>query len=58
MYTYTYKTHEEWFVVFFIIKTKSESKRLLGTNFVAEDTKENIQTISVYIAANFSNRIK
>ena len=40
-------------VVFFIVK--SESKRLPSTctHFVAEDMKENIQAIFVYIAAKF-----
>ena len=39
-------------VVFFIVK--SESKRSRGTDFAAEDIKENILAIlGFYIAANF-----
>ena len=38
-------------VVFFIVK--SENKRSPGTDFAAEDMKENIQSIFVYITANF-----
>ena len=38
-------------VVFFIVK--SESKRSPGTDFAAEDMKENIRMIFIYIAANF-----
>ena len=38
-------------VVFF--KVKSESKRSPGTDFAAEDMKELIRAIFVYIAANF-----
>ena len=37
--------------VYFIVK--SESKISPGTDFVAEDMKENILEIFVYIAANF-----
>jgi len=39
------------YVVIFIVK--SESKRWPGTDFAAEDMKENIWVIFVYIAANF-----
>ena len=38
-------------VVFFIVK--SESKRSPGTDYTAEDMKENIQAIFVDVAANF-----
>ena len=46
------------FVVFFIVK--SECQRSPGTDFAAEDMKEIIRAIFVYIAANFrtSNQIK
>ena len=40
-------------VVFFIVK--SESKRLLGTDFAAEDMKENIQAIICLHSCNFFN---
>ena len=40
-------------IVIFIVK--SESKRSPGTDFAAEDMKENIRAIFVYIAANFRN---
>ena len=45
-------------VVVFVI-VKSENKRSPGTDFAAEDMKENIQATFVYIAANFqiSNHI-
>ena len=56
---YTYKIYEEWFggCGFFIVK--SESKRSPGTDFAAEDMKENIRGIFAYKATNFriSNRI-
>ena len=43
-------------VVYFIVK--SESKSSPGTDFAAEDMKENIPVIFAYIATNFeSNRI-
>ena len=44
-------------VVFFIVK--SESKRSPGSDFAAEDMKENIQAMFIYLAADFriSNRI-
>ena len=40
-------------VVFF--KVKSESKRSPGTNFAAEDMKENIRAMFTYIASNFES---
>ena len=45
-------------VVFFIVK--SERKRSPGTDFAAEDVKENIRATFAYITANFriSNRIE
>ena len=41
------------YVVIFIVK--SESKRLPGTDFVVEDTKENIRAIFVYTATKFKS---
>ena len=41
---------------FFIVK--SESKISLGTDFAAEDMKENLRAIFAYIAANFRIAIK
>ena len=46
VYEYIYVRSSLAFVVFFIVN--SESKTLPGTNFVAEDMKENIRTIFVY----------
>ena len=38
-------------VIFFMVKP--ESKRSPGTDFAADDMKENIREIFVYIAVNF-----
>ena len=46
VYEFIYVRSSLAFVVFFIVN--SESKILPGTNFVAEDMKENIRTIFVY----------
>ena len=61
MYIYVYiKLHIRYarsglaVVVFFIVK--SENKRSPGTDFAAEDMKENIQAIFVYITCKFSNK--